>query len=50
MGVPTAGTPRGVMEAAARALRTCLMWSMILLLFALGALGLIYFLAIVVAD
>lgn len=42
MNVPTANTPRSVMEAAAAAFRQCLFWSIVMVLFVVAAVFLLY--------
>ena len=50
MTVKTSGTPREVMKAAAAAFRTCLFWTIALLLFLVVAGGLIYYLVVMLAE
>jgi hypothetical protein len=50
MNVPTPGTPRGVMQAAAQAMRTCLFWMLILIGFAVASISIVYALVMVFAD
>lgn len=50
MTVPTAGTPRGVMANAARAMRSCFIWTLTLILVLLIAGGVVYFLLVILAG
>ena len=50
MSVRTSNTPRDVMQAAARATRTCLFWAMILILFVIVSLAILYGLLVVLSS
>ena len=49
MIVPTAGTPQGVINQAAAAARTCLFWTVILIVFVVVTIGGIYYLVAVLS-
>ena len=44
MAVRTEGTPRGIIQNASRAARTCLFWALVLILFLVIAGGFVYWL------